>query len=115
MYRSAPLGVFRPLDSTATGVISGAAPYWRLALPNTWGQNYLSVGVYGMAASVYPTGVAGAVNRFSDGAGDVAYIHSFGADSFTLDGTRVHEKQNWTAGGAANAPNTLRTFPIGAK
>ncbi len=114
MYRSAPLGVFRPLDSTATGVISGAAPYWRLALPNTWGQNYLSVGVYGMAASVYPTGVAGAVNRFSDVAVDVAYMHSFGANSFTLDGTWIHEKQTWTAGGAANATNTLRTFRMDA-
>src|SRR5216117_3432043 len=114
MYRSAPLGVFRPLDSTATGVISGAAPYWRLALPNTWGQNYLSVGVYGMAASVYPTGVAGAVNRFSDVAVDVAYMHSFGANSFTLDCTWIHEKQTWTAGGAANATNTLRTFRMDA-
>src|SRR5207245_9068601 len=33
-YRSAPLGIQRPLDSTATGVMSGATPYWRLAFPN---------------------------------------------------------------------------------
>jgi len=33
-YRSAPLGVQRPLDATATGVIQGAAPYWRVAFPN---------------------------------------------------------------------------------
>src|SRR5437667_8629206 len=44
MHRSAPLGVQRPLDATATGVIQGAAPYWRVAFPNVWGQNYLSVG-----------------------------------------------------------------------
>src|SRR5207237_976203 len=50
VYRSAPLGVLRPLDSTATAVISGVAPYWRLALPNVWGQNYLAIGTYGMAA-----------------------------------------------------------------
>ena len=114
MYRSAPLGVHRPLDSTATGVISGAAPYWRLALPNAWGQNYLSIGTYGMAASVYPTGVVGATNRFTDVAVDVAYMHSFGSNSFTLDGTWIHEKQTWTAGGAANATNTLRTFRMDA-
>src|SRR3989475_2672205 len=35
-YRSAPLGVQRPLNDSATGVISGAAPYWRVAFPNVW-------------------------------------------------------------------------------
>src|SRR5437899_10022100 len=37
-YRSAPLGIQRPLDSTATGVIKGAAPYWRVAFPNVTRQ-----------------------------------------------------------------------------
>jgi len=114
MYRSAPLGVHRPLDSTATGVISGTAPYWRVAFPNAWGQNYLSVGTYGMAASVYPAGVTGPTNRFTDVALDIAYMHSFGSNSFTLDGTWIHEKQTWTAGGAANPTNTLRTFRMDA-
>jgi len=114
IYRSAPLGVSRPLDSTATGVISGVAPYWRLALPNTWGQDYLSVGTYGLAANVYPSGIAGPTNRFTDVAIDLAYMHSFGPNSFTLDGTWIHEKQKWTAGGAANATNTLRTFRMDA-
>ena len=113
-YRSAPLGIQRPLDATATGVIKGAAPYWRIALPNTWGQNYLSVGTYGMAASVFPTGVEGPTNRFTDFAVDLAYMHSFGSNSFTLDGTWIHEKQTWAAGGAANPTNTLRTFRMAA-
>src|SRR6266705_1591872 len=113
-YRSAPLGIQRPLDSSATGVIKGAAPYWRIALPNTWGQNYLSVGTYGMAASVFPTGVEGPTNRFTDFAVDLAYMHSFGSNSFTLDGTWIHEKQTWAAGGAANPTNTLRTFRMDA-
>src|SRR5256885_3950084 len=113
-YRSAPLGIQRPLDSMATGVISGAAPYWRVAFPNVWGQNYLSVGTYGIAASVYPAGVSGPTNRFTDLAVDLAYMHSFGSNSFTLDGTWIHEKQTWTAGGAANPTNTLRTFRMDA-
>src|SRR5438132_6780623 len=37
-YRSAPLGIQRPLDSMATGVTSSAAPYWRGGLPNSFGQ-----------------------------------------------------------------------------
>jgi hypothetical protein len=114
VYRSAPVGVHRPLDSTATGVITGAAPYWRFALPNTWGNDYLSVGTYGMAASLYPTGVSGLSNRFTDMAFDLAYMHMLGSNSFTLDGTWIHEKQTWTAGGAANPTNTLSTFRMDA-
>src|ERR1700694_125133 len=114
LYRAAPIGAKRPLDPTAVNVISGTVPYWRLAFPNTWGQNYLSVGTYGMAARVYPTGVAGPTNRFTDVAVDLAYMHSFGSNSFTLDGTWIHEKQSWTAGGAANPTNTLRTFRLDA-
>ena len=45
---------------------------------------------------------------------DIAYMRSFGSNSFTLDGTWIHEKQTWTAGGAANATNTLRTFRMDA-
>src|SRR5438128_9533203 len=94
-------------DATVTGVQT-------CALPISWGQNYLSVGTYGMAASVFPTGVEGPTNRFTDFAVDLAYMHSFGSNSFTLDGTWIHEKQTWTAGGAANPTNTLRTFRMDA-
>jgi len=41
-------------------------------------------------------------------------MHSFGSNSFTLDGTWIHEKQTWAAGGAANPTNTLRTFRMDA-
>ncbi len=114
LYRSAPLGVPRPLDSTATNVIKGAAPYWRIALPNAWGEHYLSVGTYGMTASIYPAGIAGPSNRFSDIAVDLAYMYTFGSNSFTIDGTWIHEKQTWRAGGTANSTNTLRTFRLDA-
>jgi hypothetical protein len=114
LYRSAPLGVTRPLDSTAADVIHGAAPYWRVALPHTWTRDYLSIGAYGMAANVYPSGVSGPTNRFTDVALDLAYMHSFGPNSFTVDGTWIHEKQTWSAGGAANPTNTLRTFRMDA-
>src|SRR2546426_3830023 len=59
-YRSAPLGIQRPIDATATGVIQGAAPYWRGAVPHAWGQNYLSVWGQGMAAGGFPPRPRGA-------------------------------------------------------
>src|SRR5207237_10007301 len=113
-YRSAPRGTQRPLNASARGVISRAAPYWRLAFPNVGGQNYLSIGTYGLAASVYQAGVSGPTNRFTDLAVDLAYMHSFGSNSFTLDGTWIAEEQHWHAGAAANPTNTLRTLRMDA-
>jgi hypothetical protein len=113
-YRSAQVGVTRPLDTTATNVIRGAAPYWRVALPYTWGHSYLSLGTYGISAQIYPAGVAGPTNRFTDVAFDMAFMQSFGANSFTTDATWIHESQKWSAGGAANPTNTLNTVRVAA-
>src|SRR5437773_10016846 len=100
-YRSAPLGIQRPLDSMATGVIKGAAPYWRVAFPNVWGQNYPSVGTYRIAASVFPAAVAGPTHRFTDVAPGLGYMPSFGSNSVTPARHTLHEQQNATRGGAA--------------
>src|SRR5262249_60845687 len=42
-YRSAPVGISRPLDSTTAGVLSGVAPYWRVTFPHTFGKHSRSV------------------------------------------------------------------------
>jgi len=113
-YRSAPIGVSRPLDSTAAGVLSGVAPYWRVAFPNTFGKHYLSVGTYGMSLKTFPAGVSGPANRFTDIAFDVSYLLPLGPNSFTTDATWIHETQHWDAGGAANAKNTLNAVRFDA-
>src|SRR5579864_328343 len=56
-YRSAPQGfnvngLAGPLDSTAGGVVTGGAPYWRVAVDHQWHKNSLSAGAYGMNASL---------------------------------------------------------------
>jgi len=113
-YRSAPVGITRPLDSTAAGVLSGVAPYWRVAFPTTFGSQYLSVGTYGMSMKLFPSGVSGPSNKFTDVAFDVSYLLPLGANSFTTDATWIHETQHWDAGGTANARNTLNTLRFDA-
>ena len=113
-YRSAPVGTTRPLDSTAAGVLSGVAPYWRVAFPNTFGSQYLMVGTYGMSMKMFPSGASGPSNKFTDVAFDVSYLLPLGANSFTTDATWIHETQHWDAGGTANARNTLNTFRFDA-
>ena len=113
-YRSAPVGTTRPLDSTAAGVLSGVAPYWRVAFPNTFGSQYLMVGTYGMSMKMFPSGASGPSNKFTDVAFDVSYLLPLGANSFTTDATWIHETQHWDAGGTANTRNTLNTFRFDA-
>jgi hypothetical protein len=109
-YRAAPLGTTRPLDSTAVGAVAGFAPYWRLAFPHNWGSQYLSLGTYGMSVRMYPAGINGPTNRFTDIGVDLSYLMSLGHNSITTDATWIHESQRWDAGGSANLRNTLSTF-----
>jgi hypothetical protein len=113
-YRSAPVGSPRPLDATAEGVLRGVAPYWRVAFPNSFGSQYLSIGTYGMSVRMYPTGVSGPANRFTDVAVDMSYLLPFGSNSFTTDATWIHESQRWDAGGTANPRNSLNTVRLDA-
>ncbi len=113
-YYPAPVGVARPIDTTAAGTIDGLSPYWRVALPFTVGSHSLSVGAYGMNVKVRPAGITGPTNRFNDVALDMTWLASMGANTFTLDGTWIHESQRWDAGGTANARNTLNTMRFDA-
>jgi len=116
-YRSAQFGQTVPLDSTATGVISGVAPYWRVAWQQNSRRNYLMVGGYGLSADVFPTGVTGPTNHFTDVAfdiGDQLKLGKMGTQQLSLHGTWIHETQQWNAGGTANPSNTLNTFRVDA-
>jgi hypothetical protein len=110
VYRSAVVGHSGPLDSTASDAISGVAPYWRVAFPRAQGNNYLMVGAYGLSANIYPAGVTGPTNRFTDVAFDIMDQMKLGLRGLAVHGTWIHETQRWDAGGAANASNTLDTY-----
>ncbi len=66
-----------PLDSTAPNArISGvAAPYWRAAWEQDWGNHALSFGTYGISAPTHPPGIgkSGSTDTFTDIALDAQY------------------------------------------
>ena len=131
-YRSAQQGVTNqltggagPLDGTASNVISGLSPYWRLAYEYDWDRNTISVGTYGMDFRVYPGGAPGAavplrgpLNRFNDVAEDVQYQFIGEEHIFSVLGTHIHESMSldasFASGAAANPSNTLTTTEIAA-
>jgi hypothetical protein len=131
-YRSAQQGVTNeltggagPLDGTASNVISGLAPYWRLAYEHDWGRNALEAGVYGFNVKVFPgslsgppTNLSGPTNRFNDVAEDVQYQYVGDEHLFTVTGTHIHEAMTMdasvAAGAVANSSNNLSTTQIAA-
>ena len=125
-YVSAIPGGAHPLDSTQTNVITGNAPYWRVAYETRWDRNSLEIGAYGLDATVYPgntnginTALSGPTNKYKDVAGDVQYQFIGENHLFTFLGTYIHESQTLDAsfldGFSANNSNTLNTTKLTAE
>jgi hypothetical protein len=125
LYRSSPQGFSRsdtgagPLDSSAGGIVSGYAPYWRLAYEHQWDRNSWSVGAYGMSVKILPDGqpVGAPTDSFRDVALDSQYQFIGDEDIYSAQATYISEHQNLDAtlalGGSDNQTNTLKTFRIG--
>ncbi len=116
IYRSAQLGVPSPPGPTSSGVIKGVAPYWRLALQHKWDKHYLEVGTTGMVTNLYPLGVSGNTDRYTDIGVDAQYEFAFPTGSFVLHPSFYHEFQNLQASFdssvSQNKLNTLNSFKI---
>ncbi len=117
-YRSAPQGAPPAPDSASSNTIHGVAPYWRLALQHAWGTRYLEVGTYGIEAKIYPTGIAGLTDRYTDIGVDGQYEQPLLGGNFTLYGTWIHERQHldatFDAGGSDNSFDRLNTVKVNA-
>jgi hypothetical protein len=116
MYRSAHIGSPQPPSSTDNDTIRDVAPYWRLAWQQNFGLNYLEVGTYGMFAQLFPTGVSGSTNKYTDLAFDAQFERPLGKDSLSAHATYIYENQQLDAslasGDAANHNDKLNTFRL---
>ncbi|HKI94819.1 MAG TPA: hypothetical protein VJ992_05955 [Gemmatimonadales bacterium] len=106
LYRSAQWGGAQPPDGTSEGVVHGVAPYWRVALQHDWGQNSLEVGTFGMRTDMYPTGVSGPYDRYTDVAVDGQYERIGELGSFTAHGLWINEDRTYTASQALGVTNS---------
>ena len=126
LYRSSQTGnPTVPLDSTATGVISGVAPYWRFAWDHPWssgsGQSDLEIGTFGLSTHLYPgngNALAGPTDNYLDLGVDSQYQYITANNSLTLHATYIHERQDLNAssssayGLAANPSNHLNSWNV---
>jgi hypothetical protein len=126
-YRSAKQGAFNaltgaagPLDGSNSNVITGGAPYYRLAYEHLWGAHSLSVGLYGATFKLLPGAdisgtLSGPANEFKDTAEDFQYQYIGDQHLFTLSGTHIKEKMTLNASyqnGADNLHNDLTTTRV---
>ncbi len=123
LYRSSPQGygvndADGPLDSTAGGVVTGAAPYWRVTHERQWNHNSLSIGAYGLAVKLglpdQPVGPP--TDKFNDVGVDGQYQYIGDTSILSLQGTYIHEHQKLNAsfadGSSANASDNLSTVRV---
>jgi hypothetical protein len=117
-YRSAPQGATEPLDGTATNVTKGVIPYWRVALQHAWPTTYGMIGTYGFAARIFPQGVTGPTNNYTDAAIDAQIEHQAKIGMWIGRAAFIHESETLSAFEAAAPPeaaalhenlSTLRT------
>ncbi len=96
-YRSAPFGTVFPPDNTSLMTIKGLSPYWRVAVQHQWAKSYLSVGTFGLFAQIFPVGVSGATDNYTDYGFDLQYEYFFTKCQLTLHSSYIAESQRFNA------------------
>lgn len=113
-YRSAEIGGPSPPDGDSEDTIDNVAPYWRLAFQHVWPQSFFEVGTYGLYAKIYPGGVSGPTDAYTDIAVDLSWGLHLGRNQLRLYATGIYEHRNldasFAAGGATNSSDNLRTY-----
>ena len=124
VYRSSQIGGSQPLNIYSEDVISGVAPYGRLAWEHGWSSgnytNSFEVGTFAFLAHLFPSGVSGPTDNYRDLALDSQYSLLFpDHSSLTVHGLYINEKQTLDAsfqnGDVSNMNNHLNTWSINAQ
>jgi hypothetical protein len=97
---------------------NGVAPYWRAAVEKTWDKNSLMIGTFGMYTAQQPVGLnlpdalsfpANVTNPFLDIGIDTQYQWIGEEHIFTLRGSYIWERQQYSSQSIANGIATNST------
>ncbi len=116
LYRSAPQGAPDPPGNDSEMILKGLAPYWRLAFQHQWSALYTEIGTFGLHSKIFPTGVSGLTDNYTDIGIDLQIEHSFSSGNIILHSTWIHEIQkpdaSYIAGNSQNKKNILNSIKI---
>lgn len=104
-------------DSANSDSLNGVAPYWRIAIEPTWGNNSLMIGTFGMAAQIFPLRLTTfGADHITDVAFDSQYQYNGDMNSFTLKFTDIFEHQRldstFAQKGSSNLNDNLRSLKV---
>ena len=96
-------------------VLSGAAPYVRVAYEKDYGENNFEVGSFGFFPNLQPSGMSGTPDRYSDVGLDASYqFIGDGDNTYTINAIYTHEAQDLAGslpmGAATNVHDSLNEF-----
>jgi len=128
VYRSALQGASVANNGSNNNmIISGVAPYWRLAYEWDWGKNSWEFGTLGLYSALQnPVTPAGSslnyslqnapTDRFLDAGFDTEYQYIDDDSQISIDGRWIHEKQNlnasYAASNATHRSDNIDTFNL---
>ena len=119
VYRSAHLlgtGPGGAPNSDSENTIKNVTPYWRLAWEQNVGSNTLEVGTFGLWSELYPQGISGKTDKYTDVALDSQFEHPMGDNMLTLRGTYIHQNASLDGsvqnGLSVSDSNTLDTLNL---
>jgi hypothetical protein len=103
------------------GVVSGAAPYFRLAYQKDYGDQNFEVGAFALIANIFPGGdeSTGTSDHYTDFGIDGSYqFMGDNSNIYTVNARYTHESQHLAASqllmGSANLSNSLDDFRVDA-
>jgi hypothetical protein len=97
VYRSAHLlgtGPGGAPNSDSDNTIKNVTPYWRLAWEQKVGESTLEVGTFGLWSELYPQGISGKTDKYTDLALDTQLEYPMMTNMLTLRGTYIHQSAN---------------------
>jgi len=116
LYKTEKQGGLHPPDSSASGTIKSIAPYWRLAIQFITGEHYFEIGTFGTFVEMYPVGISGLTDKYTDVGFDFNYEKPFGDNEFVLHASYIRENRSlaatYNAGGSAGNSPGLNSFKV---
>jgi hypothetical protein len=96
---SSTLDSFGLEDPAGLDHVQGFAPYWRVALQQEFGPQYVSGGIFGMSTDLYPgNDRSEGTNRYTDFGYDATYQYADGGSSmWNVNLSYIHEDQSLDA------------------
>ncbi len=118
-YRSFSQSWLKRMASDGGDRVDGIAPYWRLAVQKTFGSNYVSAGIFGMHAPLFPGfDRTFGTDKYTDYGFDATFQGEDGNNLFSINATYIYEDQNLDAsvlsGAVGFASQSLSTVRVNA-